>query len=119
MRFALAATTAAAFIAIPATADVAAPRMSSDDFLAAVRCAAFEDVTEGSAALGQVKMQLNAEARRQPVAAAESAEAEVGAIARLAAETRDEEQIAALQAARNRACSGALVATRAAPDRTG
>ncbi len=110
MRFALIATTAAAVASVPLAAHVASPSMSSDQFLAAVRCPAYEDVTRPSADLGEIKMQLNAEARRQPSEIARTADAEVGAIAHLAALTNTPDQAEALHSARAQACATALVA---------
>ncbi len=84
MRFALIATSAAAAVAVPLALAAAGPQMSRDQFLSAVRCTAFEDVSTGGRALGEAKWRLNAEARRQPADAAAEARAEVSAIARQA-----------------------------------
>lgn len=84
MRFAILATAAAAAVAVPLAVNAGAPRMSSDQFLSAVRCTAYEDLAGSGAGLADVKWQLNAEARRQPAETAARAEAEVSDIARKA-----------------------------------
>lgn len=85
MRFALVATVAAAAIAVPLAVSASGPQMSSEQFLAAVRCTAYEDVAHPGDWLEEAKWRLNAEARRQPVQTAALAEAEVSRIAREAA----------------------------------
>jgi hypothetical protein len=86
MRFSVIATAAAAVLAIPMALYASAPRMSGEEFLQAVRCTAVQDIARPDAELGLVKMQLNAEARRQPAEMAALARAEVRAIAHVAAE---------------------------------
>jgi len=81
MRFALVATVAAAAVAIPLAVTASGPQMSSDQFISAVRCTAYEDVA-GAGAERDVKVQLNAEARRQPAETAAQAQEEVSHIAR-------------------------------------
>jgi hypothetical protein len=84
MRFAVLATAAAAAITVPLAVSAGAPQMSSDQFLSAVRCTAYEDLTRSDAGLVEAKWQLNAEARRQSAETAARAEAEVDSIARQA-----------------------------------
>jgi hypothetical protein len=83
MRFALIATTAAAAVAVPLAMAAAGPQMSRDEFLSAVRCTAYEDISS-TAQLGVAKFRLNAEARRQDAQTAAEARAEVSAVARQA-----------------------------------
>ena len=45
MRFAVLATAAAAAVAVPLAVSASGPQMSSDQFLSAVRCTAYEDLT--------------------------------------------------------------------------
>ena len=110
MRFALIATTAAAVAAVPLAAQVSGPQMSSEQFLAAVRCAAYQDVTLSSDDLGGLKMQLNAEARRQPSQTAAIANAEIGAIARQALLASTPDQAVAMRREGALACSNAVMA---------
>lgn len=113
MRFALVATGAAAVLAVPLAMSAGGPQMSGDEFLTAVRCAAYEDVSSPNANLGPVKMQLNAEARRQPAETAAQAHAEVSSIARQAVISQsgaDGSMVAQQQA---RACAGGQFATGA------
>ena len=63
MRFALIATSAAAVVAVPFALAAAGPQMSSDEFLSAVRCAAYEDVS--GAQIADARYELNAESQRQ------------------------------------------------------
>jgi hypothetical protein len=114
MHFALVATGAAALVAVPLALGVTGPQMSGDQFLSAVRCVAYADVTRPDAELGVVKMELNAEARRQPAATAAQAEAEVGAIARQAVNTESAADAAMLHSERAQACAGAQLAIGAA-----
>lgn len=81
MRFALIATSAAALVAVPLAMGASGPQMSSEQFLAAVRCTAYESVTRPSAELAPVRMQLNSEARHQPAETAARAKSEARAIA--------------------------------------
>lgn len=84
MRFALFATGAAAVVAVPMALSATGPQMSGDQFLSAVRCTAYEAVASPDAELGAIKMQLIAEARRQPADIAAQARAEAAEIARQA-----------------------------------
>lgn len=113
MRFALIATSAAALAAIPLAVNVGGPQMTGDQFLTAVRCVAYHDVTRADAELGEVKMQLNAEARRQTAETAELAQAEVDAIARQAVNTESPFDAAMIRADRVEACAGARLADAA------
>ena len=81
MRFSLIAASAAAVIAIPVALAAAGPQLSQDQFISAVRCVAFEDVSGADAGLGAAKYRLNVEAARQPEEAVAPARAEVRAIA--------------------------------------
>jgi hypothetical protein len=114
MRLALIATGAAALVAIPLAVGAASPQMSGDQFLTAVRCAAYEDVTRPDAELGALKMQLNAEARRQPAETAAQAQAEVDTIARQAVNTNSAADAAMISRERAAACAGSELATGAA-----
>jgi hypothetical protein len=82
MRFAVIATAAAAAFAVPLAVAASGPQMSSDQFLTAVRCTAYENLVGTDAGLTEAKLQLNAEARRQPAETAAQALAEVSDIAR-------------------------------------
>jgi hypothetical protein len=110
MRFALIATGAAAIVAVPMAVGVAGPQMSGDQFISAVRCAAYEDVARPNPELGSVKMQLNAEARRQSPATFSQARAEVGAIARQAVNTESAADAAMIRQERAAACATAQLA---------
>ena len=81
MRFSLIAASAAAAIAIPVALAAAGPQLSEDQFITAVRCVAFEDVSGADVGLGAAKYRLNVEATRQPEEAVAAARAEVRAIA--------------------------------------
>jgi hypothetical protein len=109
MRFAVIATVAAAAVAVPLAVSAAGPQMSSDQFLSAVRCTAYEDITRVDEGLAEAKWQLNTEARRQPAETAALAQAEASAIARrvYSADAGDLTQEHAA------ACAGAYLATLA------
>lgn len=110
MRFALFATSAAALAAVPLALSVTGPQMTGEQFLTAVRCVAYHDVTRDDAQLARVKMQLNTEARHQPAETAAQAEAEVDAIARQAVNTESPFDAAMIRADRAEACAGARMA---------
>lgn len=110
MRFALIATSLVAAAMSPVVADIAGPQMSGDQFLAAVRCTAYERVTHPNQELGAVRVRLNAEARRQPVETAVAARAEVMAVTRQAAGIANSGEASMLRAERAAACAGAAVA---------
>jgi hypothetical protein len=114
MRFALVATVAAAAVAVPLAVSASGPQMSSEQFLAAVRCTAYEDIAHPGDQLAEAKWRLNAEARRQPLATAALAEAEVSSIARQAAS----EDAAELDKRYAAACAGPQLA-RGADSHTG
>ena len=82
MRFAVIATVAAAAVAVPLAVAASGPQMSSDQFLSAVRCTAYENLVGADAGLTEAEWQLNAEARRQPAETAAQALAEVSDISR-------------------------------------
>lgn len=106
MRFALVATVAAAAVAVPFAVIAAGPQMSSDQFLTAVRCTAYEDLTAPSPGPTEAKWQLNAEARRQDAETAARAQAEVSNITR-SAYAADQGALTEQHAA---ACAGAQLA---------
>lgn len=112
MRFALIATTAAAVVAVPFAVAAAGPQMSSNEFLAAVRCAAYEDVS--GAPVEGAKYALNAEGRRQSAETVAVAAAEVDAIARQAVNSQTPADQAMLRAQRATACSGAAAGAEGA-----
>jgi hypothetical protein len=107
MRFAVIATAAAAAVAVPLAVAASGPQMSSDQFLSAVRCTAYENLVGQDAGLTEAKWQLNAEARRQAPETAAQARAEVSDITRKAysAEPR------ALTREQAAACAGGQLAT--------
>lgn len=103
MRFALIATTAAAVVAVPFALAAAGPQMTSDQFLTAVRCVAYENIT--GAQVADAKYQLNAEGNRQSAETLAAAEAEVSAIARQAVNSQTAQDQAMLRSQRAQACS--------------
>ena len=111
MRFALIATSAVALAAIPLVLNASGPQMSGEQFLAAVRCVAYHDVTRNDANLGRAKFQLNGEARRQPAQTAAEARAEVDAIARQAVNTDSASDAAMIRADRAQACASSRFAS--------
>lgn len=117
MRFALIATSAAAVVAVPLAVAAAAPQMTADQFLGAVRCAAFEAAVDPRAELGAVKMQLNAEARRQPAETAAQAQAEARAIALQAVIGESGAAGSKIASELNAACSDGLLMSDAAAAR--
>ena len=108
MRFALIATTAAAVVAVPFALAAAGPQMTSDQFLTAVRCVAYENIT--GAQVADAKYQLNAEGNRQSAETLAAAEAEVSAIARQAVNSQTDADQAMLRSQRAAACSTANLA---------
>jgi hypothetical protein len=111
MRFAFIATTAAAVVAVPFALAAAGPQMSSDQFLTAVRCTAYENVSGEPVA--EAKFQLNAEGNRQSAETLAAAEAEVSAIARQAVNSQTAQDQAMLRSQRAQACSNADLASGA------
>jgi hypothetical protein len=109
MRFAFIATTAAAVVAVPFAMAALGPQMSSDEFLTAVRCTAYENVSGASVA--EAKYQLNAEGQRQSAETLAAAEAEVSAIARQAVNSQTAQDQAMLRSQRAQACSNADLAS--------
>lgn len=110
MRFALIATAAAAVVAVPVAVAASGPQMTRDQFLTAVRCAAYEDAA--GADLVDAKWQLNAEARRQSAEVAALAKAEATSIARQAVNIAGPDEAAMLRLERAAACAGAQLAGR-------
>ncbi|MBK8544814.1 MAG: hypothetical protein IPL62_15450 [Caulobacteraceae bacterium] len=108
MRFALIATTAAAVVAVPFAVAAAGPQMSSNEFLAAVRCTAYEDVS--GAEVTVAKYELNAEGRHQTAETWATAEAEASAIALQAVNSQTDADQAMLRSQRAAACSTADLA---------
>ncbi|MEQ1489875.1 MAG: hypothetical protein ABL932_04935 [Terricaulis sp.] len=105
MRFALIATTAAAVVAVPFAMAAAGPQMSSNEFLTAVRCAAYEDVA--GVQVQDAKYALNAEGRHQSAETIAAAQADVEAIALQAVNSQTAADRAMLRTQRANACSGA------------
>lgn len=81
MRFSLIAATAAAAFAAPVALTVAGPQLSGQEFISAVRCVAYEDISAADANLGAAKWRLNVEAARQPEETVAAARAQVRAVA--------------------------------------
>lgn len=109
MRFALIATTAAAVVAVPFAFAASGPQMTSDEFVAAVRCTAYADVA--GAPVADAKYELNAEGLRQSAETLAAAEAEVSAIARQAVNSQTAQDQAMLRSQRAAACSTSQAAT--------
>jgi hypothetical protein len=114
MRFAVLATTAAAVVAVPFALGAAGPQMTRDEFLSAVRCAAYEDVTLQNAAVAEAKYELNTESLHQAPETVAAARAEVNAIARQAVNTQTAADQAMLREQRAAACSTAQIANSVA-----
>jgi hypothetical protein len=110
MRFALIATSVAAAVAVPFAVGASGPQMSGDQFLSAVRCAAYQDVARPDAELAEVKYQLNTEARLQPAETAAQARAEVRDIARNAVNSAAAANVSMIN---QPSCAGAQLATGA------
>lgn len=104
MRFALAATAAAAIVAVPLAMKATGPALSGDQFLSEVRCAALSEVLGGIDPAARLR--LNAEARRQPAQTAEQAMADVKAIALQAVNIQTAADMADLSREQAAACSG-------------
>ncbi len=115
MRFALIATTAAAVVAVPFAMAAVGPQMSSNEFLASVRCAAYENVS--GVQIVDARYALNAEAQRQSAETLAVAEAEVNAIALQAVNSQTPADQAMLRSERAAACSDASVADGAGESR--
>ncbi|HVV33928.1 MAG TPA: hypothetical protein VHC73_11935 [Vitreimonas sp.] len=107
MRFALIATSAAAMVAIPLVAGAGAPRMSSAEFVSAVRCTAYQDAAHPDADVSLAKFRLNSEATRQSPEAAAEAHKAASEIARAAAAAENTGGLA------QRACQGIAAASLA------
>ena len=90
MRFSEGVAILAAVAAVPVAVALSGPSMSEDQFLAEVRCVAYQDVVQANAPLGSQKTLLNAEATRQPDAVVTQALREVAAISRLGAGDREQ-----------------------------
>jgi hypothetical protein len=116
MRIALIATGAAALVAVPMALSMTEPQMSADQFVSAVRCTAYDVVTQPKAETGAARMQLNSEALRQPAATVEQARAEASQIARQAVISESAGDGAMLRQERAAACAGAQLATFGASD---
>jgi|CXWL01.1.fsa_nt_gi hypothetical protein len=111
MRFALIATSVAAALLSPVVADVAGPQMTGDQFIAEVRCTAYQQVAHPNLELGAERMRLNAEARRQPVETAVAARAEARSVSREASAIANSDEASMMRAERNAACAGATLAS--------
>ncbi len=81
MRFALAATSIAAAVAVPLAFAAGGPSMSDGQFLNTVRCVAYEDA-RGRANLDPIKSALIWETARQSDETVAQARAEIGEVAR-------------------------------------
>lgn len=114
MRFALIATTAAAVVAVPFALAAAGPQMTSQEFLSAVRCTAYEGVT--GAQISEARYELNAEGQRQSAETLAAAEAEVSAIARQAVNSQTAQDQAMLRSQRAQACATSPEVAAAAAD---
>lgn len=112
MRFALIATSAAAVVAVPLAMGATAPQMTTDQFLGAVRCTAYGAAIDPRAELGAIKMQLNTEARRQPVETAAQAQAEARTLQAVISESGAAGSKIAAEL--NAACSDGLLMSGAA-----
>lgn len=108
MRIALIATTAAAVVAVPFALAASGPQMSSNEFIAAVRCAAYENVS--GAPISATKYELNAEGQRQSAETFAAAEAAVNAIALQAVNSQTPADQAMLRSQRAAACSNVALA---------
>jgi len=85
MRFAFVATSVAAIVAVPLALAAAGPQMTSDEFVSAVRCTAYESARHANADLGAQKLRLNGEARHQAAETVALARDEARLVAREAA----------------------------------
>jgi hypothetical protein len=113
MRFALIATSVAAAVAVPLAVAASGPQMSGAEFLTAVRCTAYEDITRPDAEVSEAKWELNAEARRQPAETAAIARAAVDSIARKAVNIETAADAAMIRHEQAAACLGAQFVTGA------
>ncbi|MEZ5994693.1 MAG: hypothetical protein R3C25_02985 [Hyphomonadaceae bacterium] len=107
MRFALIATSAAAMVTIPLAIATSGPQMTQEEFLGAVRCAAYEDVAGARPDLAETKYELNAESQHQPASVVAVAQAEVAAIAHQAVTAQSPADAAFLRRDRTAACTAA------------
>lgn len=105
MRFALIATAIAAIAAGPFVVAAVGPHMDGQEFLSAVRCAAYEKVVGPGQGFAEERYRLNAEARRQPAETTEQARAEIGEITRQAAGIEKPADAAMLRQALAQACA--------------
>jgi hypothetical protein len=106
MRFASLVTLVAAVASAPLMASATSPTMAEQDFVGAVRCAAYDSLPQfagENAAIARVRAELNTELHNQPVEAAARARAEARAIARQALQA----DVSALRQDREAACAGA------------
>jgi hypothetical protein len=85
--------------------------MSGDEFLSAVRCAAYEEVLSSDPSLAEARWRLNSEARRQPAETTARAEAEVDAIALQGVNIETAADAAMMLRQRADACSNTHLAT--------
>ena len=113
MRFALIATSAVAAVAAPFVVAAAGPQMTSNEFITAVRCTAYEQVTSPQTDLGAAKVRLNAEARRQAPETAEEARSQVTVIAQEAAAVDNASEAAILHQRASSCAAGQMAAGRA------
>lgn len=98
MRFALIATCAAAVVAVPLAVQASGPQMTQNEFLSAVRCAAYQGAD------ADARYQLNTEARHQsPAVAAEARQIALQAV------NGAEDGNGAMVEAESAACAGAAL----------
>ena len=118
MRLAMISTAAALCLAVPLVSVAAGPRMNEDQFVTAVRCAAYSGLPQVDGASDAVRVQqfrLNGEARAQDAEVTARAQAEVRDIVAHAQDANREQ----LNRERNAVCgqAGALIANSTlAPD---
>ena len=101
----------AAVIAIPLAVGAATPQMSSDAFVSAVSCTAYEDVTAPNADVGVAKFRLNGEATRQPAVTVAEAHKAASEIAQAAVASENSARLA------QRACQGLTAASHTTSQR--
>ncbi len=112
MRLPLIATAAAAAFAVPLAMAAAGPRMSGDEFVQAVRCAAYESAAAPSAHAAE-RARLNIEAQRQPAEAVLRAHNEVNSVNAEVRAVANHGDAAMMAAERSAACSPAYAASAA------
>jgi hypothetical protein len=116
MRIAAIATAAAAVVTVPLAVQASGPHMSGEQFVSAVRCAAYDSVLSTQNGAAQ-RARLNAEACRQPTEAVLRAHKEVNSVVAEARAVANPADAAMMRAERAAACSTPIVVAGAAnPD---